>query len=139
MTVELTRVNAPTAADRDAIHRPLIAYNAAKAGPAHYQPLAIVFRDEAAATIGGLWCDSYYQWLFIELLFVPQHLRQQQVGTRLLAEAEVFARQNHCNGVWLDSFAFQAPRFYEKLGYQQFGCIDDYPKGFTRFFFSKRL
>ena len=42
MAVELALVEAPTEADRDAIHRPLIAYNAAKAGPAHYQPLAIV-------------------------------------------------------------------------------------------------
>jgi hypothetical protein len=38
MAVALALVNAPTGADRDAIQRPLIAYNAAKAGPAHYQP-----------------------------------------------------------------------------------------------------
>lgn len=101
MAVELALITAPTEADRDAIHRPLIAYNAAKAGPAHYKPLAIVLRDETGVTIGGLWGDCYYEWLFIELLFVPEQLRLQQFGTRLLAEAEVFARQNHSDKVAL--------------------------------------
>jgi hypothetical protein len=41
--------------------------------------------------------------------------------------------------VWLDSFSFQAPGFYKKLGYSVFGTLPDFPKGETRYFFSKRF
>jgi hypothetical protein len=111
MSVELVLIKTPTESDREAIQHPLIAYNVAKAGPVNYQTLAIALRDAMGATIGGLWGHCYYEWLFIELLFVPEHLRLQRYGTQVMTEAEMFARYHCCTGVWLDSFAFQAPRF----------------------------
>ena len=53
--------------------------------------------------------------------------------------AENFARERDCIGVWLDTFDFQAPAFYRKLGYQAFGQLNDYPPGHQRLFFQKRL
>ena len=44
-----------------------------------------------------------------------------------------------CVGARLDTFEFQAPGFYEKLGYTRFGRIDDHPRGYSRFFMQKRL
>jgi hypothetical protein len=41
--------------------------------------------------------------------------------------------------VWLDSFSFQAPGFYRRLGYAEFGVVEDYPPGHTRHFLKKRL
>ena len=42
-------------------------------------------------------------------------------------------------GIWLDTFSFQARRFYEKLGYVVFGELPDYPAGHSRYFLQKRL
>ncbi len=42
-------------------------------------------------------------------------------------------------GFWLDTFAFQAPGFYEKLGYEIFGTLDQFPRGSCRHFLYKRL
>ena len=42
-------------------------------------------------------------------------------------------------GIWLDTFDFQAPEFYKKLGFSQFGEIVDYPPGHSRHYFQKRL
>ena len=53
------------------------------------------------------------------------------------AETEALARQ--CHHAWLDTFAFQARGFYERLGYQCFGTLDDYPVGSSRYFMSKPL
>jgi hypothetical protein len=44
-----------------------------------------------------------------------------------------------CVGIWVDTYGFQARGFYEKLGYELFGTIDDHPRGSHRFFFRKRL
>ena len=39
----------------------------------------------------------------------------------------------------LDTFAFQAPAFYEKQGYTLFGTIEDLPPGHARYFLQKRF
>jgi GNAT superfamily N-acetyltransferase len=102
--------------------------------------MAIMLRDTASGqNLGGLWGQLYYDWLFVELLFVPDHLRGEDFGSHLLAKAEELARQKSCAGIWLDTHSFQAPAFYVKQGYETFGMLDDYPKGEKRFFFRKLL
>ena len=49
------------------------------------------------------------------------------------------AREKECVGIWLDTFSFQAPAFYQKMGYSELGQIVDYPPGHRRHFFQKRL
>jgi hypothetical protein len=41
--------------------------------------------------------------------------------------------------VFLDTFSFQAPGFYQKLGYRVFGELVDFPPGHTRQYLTKRL
>jgi GNAT superfamily N-acetyltransferase len=90
-------------------------------------------------TQGGLWGKTVYDWLFVELLVVPEAYRGRGVGTQVLHRAEEIARERGCIGVWLDTYGFQAPGFYQKLGYQVFGTIDDHPRGSRRYFLQKRL
>lgn len=101
--------------------------------------LGVLIKDDAGQTVGGLTAWWYYDWMFIELLFVPEALRGQDLGTRLMTEAEAYARGRKMTGIWLDTFSFQARGFYEKLGYTVFGALPDYPAGHARFFLSKRL
>ena len=82
---------------------------------------------------------SYWRWLFVDLLFVPAAHRGQGLGTALLNEAEAKARERGCIGVWLLSFSFQAPQFYQRLGYRPFGTIEDYPPGHNCTYLFKRL
>ena len=56
-----------------------------------------------------------------------------------MRRAEDEARRRGCRGIWLDSFTFQAPGFYQRLGYEIFGALDDYPPGDKRCFLRKRL
>jgi ribosomal protein S18 acetylase RimI-like enzyme len=53
--------------------------------------------------------------------------------------AEDLAREMNCIGIWLDTFDFQAPEFYRRLGFSEFGQIEDHPPGHRRFFMRKRL
>ncbi len=53
------------------------------------------------------------------------------------AENEALARG--CHGAYLDTFSFQAPDFYQKLGYEIYGKLDDFPKGHCRYFLRKKL
>lgn len=129
----------PNQDDRDAILNPLLAYNASKAGDEGYKPLAIFLRDDEGEIQGGLWAKCYYRWLFIELLFVPEVMRGQQLGAKLLAQAEQWAKEENCVGIWLDTFSFQAPGFYEKQGYAVFGKLEQYPPDAHQRIFLRKL
>jgi GNAT superfamily N-acetyltransferase len=96
-----------------------------------------MLKDDAGQSVGGLWGELYYDWLFVELLFVPESLRGKDFGSKLLGEAERIAKAKGCTGIWLDTFSFQAPGFYEKHGYERFAALENYPRGKQRFFFRK--
>jgi len=139
MTLRIELSQDPTEEQRAAILAPLRAYNIAKAGPSLYEPVALLVRDDNDAILGGLYGHTFYRWLFIELLAVPEEGRGQGIGSKLMNMVEEFAREKDCVGIWLDTFDFQAPGFYKKLGYTECGEIVDYPLGHKRHFFQKRL
>lgn len=139
MSYELHSIDAPDAADREAIAAPLRAYNLSKVPTLDIQPLVIALRDAQGRTVGGLWGETALDWLHIDLLGIPESMRGQDVGTAILRRAEDIARERGCVGAWLDTFAFQARGFYEKLGYSVFGEIPDHPVGGARYFLRKRF
>ncbi|MBB5710234.1 GNAT family N-acetyltransferase [Sphingomonas xinjiangensis] len=139
MTLRITQPERPDEADRDAVLAPLRAFNIAQTGDPKVTPLALLLTDEDGAAVGGLWGKTGYDWLFVEYLVVPEAYRRQALGNALMREAESVARARGCVGMWLDTFDFQARGFYEKLGFEVFGTLEDHPVGHRRFFLRKRF
>lgn len=140
--VEIVFEPEPLPETRTAIFEGLIAFNLLQTEGVHGPPryVALSLRDpETGKPVGGLTARIGYSRMFVELIFVPEHLRGQKLGEKLMLEAEEVARNNGCTGIWLDTFSFQAPGFYEKLGYTVFGKLADYPPGHSRYFFHKAL
>ena len=67
-----------------------------------------------------------------EILRGPGH------GRRLLEAPEAEAQVRGCHCVWLDSYTFQAPTFYQ-FGYEVFGMLPDDPAPHRRVFLTKTL
>ncbi|MHB1206960.1 MAG: GNAT family N-acetyltransferase [Rhodospirillaceae bacterium] len=125
---------------RQAILGPLADYNVGKIGGFHAEPVAVLLRHPVCGEIvGGLWGIVVADWLFVELLFVPEDCRTRGLGSSLMKQAEVIAVKRGCVGIRLDTYTFQAPGFYEKLGYQAFGRLDNHPRGHQRIYYSKTL
>lgn len=102
--------------------------------------IGLVLRHPGTGAVeGGLTARISFNRMFVEMLVVPERLRGQGVGRQLMDEAEQQARAHRCTGIWLDTFSFQAPGFYEKLGFSVFGEIPDYPPGHSRIFLHKPL
>lgn len=139
MSVMIDRVLDPADQDRNLILEPLLAYNLAVSGEENYKKLALFLRNDGGEVEGGLWAKRYYDWVFVDLLFVPEALRGGKLGSKLLLQAEEWAKAEGCVGIWLDTFAFQAPDFYLKLGYEVFGTLENYPKPHRRYFLRKLL
>lgn len=93
--------------------------------------------SDAAGIDGGLIAQIYWNWLHIEVLAVPERHRGAGLGRRLVERAEAIARDDALRGVWVDTYSFQSPGFYEAMGYRPFGRLPDYPEGEERIFYAK--
>ncbi|NMA97490.1 MAG: GNAT family N-acetyltransferase [Phyllobacteriaceae bacterium] len=134
--------NEPEAETRAAILEGLIAHNAAGTGGEYAlpRPISLSVRDETTGkALGGLTARISYSRMFIELLYIPPEQRGTGIGRQLMEKAEDVAREAGCIGIWIDTFSFQAPEFYRKLGYVEFGVLNDYPPGHSRHFLHKTL
>ena len=114
-------------------------YNIERVGPSNHIPLWIFARDPEGKVQGGVRGQTYWGWCAIDVLAVAKPYRRQGVGSRLLAKVEEVARSRGCRGIRLETGSFQAPQFYRRHGYTEFGRIDDYPPGHTLVWFMKRL
>lgn len=105
-----------------------------------FQPFILSLVDPVSGdSVGGLVGMAEWDWLQVQYVFVPEHLRGQGHGRALMAQAEAFARQRSLLGLWLDSFGFQPQGFFARLGFAPFGTLSDHPVGSARHFLSKRL
>ena len=137
--LDLSSEAAPGADTIRTIAEGLGAYNSLFAPETDWSPRWIVGRDPSGAVQAGMRFILEYDWVFVHWLWVAEPWRRRGVGSDLIGRAEDFARENACRGVYLDTFTFQAPKFYEKHGFREFGRIDDFPRGHARIWLAKRF
>jgi ribosomal protein S18 acetylase RimI-like enzyme len=104
-------------------------------------PLHIYALDKANVLVGGLIGKTLqgWDWLEIGVIWVHDAVRGQGLGRQLVAQAEAEACKRGCHYARLSTWEFQARGFYEKLGYNLYGQLDDYPREHTVYYFRKAL
>jgi ribosomal protein S18 acetylase RimI-like enzyme len=132
------RVESGLGSSQRRIARGLLAYNARAVGKHDYRPLVVTLR-RGKGLVGGLAGWTWMGWCHVDLLWVSKKYRGRGHGVALMRKAELEARKRGVKNVFLDSFSFQAPGFYKKLGYTEFGRLKNFPKGHTRYFLQKAL
>lgn len=123
----------------DIIGPGISAYNTQHAGEDHGKSLCFVIYSADQEIMGGVIGATYWDWLYIDLMWIKEEVRRQGFGGRLLTMAEDEARKRGAKNAYLDTFSFQAPEFYKKQGYQIFGELKDFPVGHQRYFLTKQL
>ncbi|WP_426453332.1 GNAT family N-acetyltransferase [Paenibacillus sp. S-38] len=120
----------------------LMAFNqltAPTAFHAHSETMNFLLKDEDGSVTGGLLGRTYRFALYVEILWVHEKYRGRGLGGRLIAEAEEAARLRGCKLMHLDTFSFQAPEFYRKMGFEVFGVLDGFPEGYQRYYLKKTI
>ena len=134
-----TAEESPSEQDIQLLREQLQAYNVAKGHIDEGVQLAILLRgaqnDIAAGITGWLWGAC----LEIGFLWVHEDLRGQGIGERLVRSLEGEARARGCRQIMLETFSFQAPDFYRRLGYDTFGVIDGYAHDHQKVFMQKKF
>jgi GNAT superfamily N-acetyltransferase len=123
---------------RSAIIAPLGEFSATRGFEFRPIPISLTLR-ERDQIVGGLVGHTNWDWLHIEILSVATRLRSRGYGRQLMETAEEIARKRGCIGAWVDTYTFQSPGFYERLGYRIFGTLPSYPGDEQRIFLVKML
>ena len=92
---------------------------AATSGVAPARELTVQVRDTAGNLVGGI---SGWTWgvaAGMGMVWVHPDHRGTGLGSRLLVDFEDEARRRGCTHVFVTSFTFQAPGFYERHGYRE--------------------
>jgi GNAT superfamily N-acetyltransferase len=136
----LTLTDAPDERAQAVIRGGLSEYNLEEAGYRDARPLAVLVPDpEGREIIGGLLARTSMGLLFVDLFFLPESLRGNGIGSRVIRTAEDEAVRRGCSRAILFTVTFQAPGFYERRGYQVLGRIECDPPGRTRICMTKKL
>jgi len=137
-TIVLT--DAPDAADTEIIADGLAAYNTSQTGYNDHRPLAVFVADPATGKIvGGLYGGSYLGQLRVDRFFLPEGLRRDRLGSRVLKMAEEEGLRRGCSRITLNTMEIQAPGFYLKQGYEMAAKLECDAPGVTRYVMTKKL
>ena len=134
-TVEVT--SEVKTCDRQVIADGMRAFNAQYTSSANSTPLAVLVRRDGNV-VGGFVGRTWVDWFSMEMLWLPDSMRGSGLGPEILRLAETEAIRRGCLGAYLETFSFQAPGLYERLGYSIIATIDDMPVGHKHLFFCKR-
>ncbi len=105
--------------------------------PGAFTPINIILKDIDNNYIGGLTATTYWGWLDIDKLYIPEESRGKGIGLSMLKTAESIAIKRGCKSAFLSTYEFQARSFYEEYGYYITGKLEDYPPGSTFYWMRK--
>lgn len=100
---------------------------------------AVIARNNEGEVLGGVRACAFWNYCIIELLWLQNEARGGGVGSKLVAEAEAYAKSKGFQYMRTETLDFQAKPFYEKLGYKVFGELPNHPAGHTTCLLTKVL
>lgn len=95
--------------------------------------------EENGTIVAGIVAESVGDTVEVEFLFVNETCRGRGLGKALLEHVEAAARQQGMRRMLLNTYSFQAPGFYEKMGYQEIIKLEPAFDRFSQSYFIKEL
>jgi GNAT superfamily N-acetyltransferase len=129
---------APSESDNAIVKEGIIAFNANILGERE-KAFSIFLKNDLGKVLGGLQAFLGSESIYIDILWIEKQFQKQGYGTKLLDAAEREAIKNGCIFSVLDTWDFQAEKFYLKKGYERIGEIKNYWLGHSRIFLKKNL
>ena len=129
-----------TSADEVAtIERRLYEHNCQASGFSDGKDLGFVARDKEGNIIGAALGYSWGGISELKQLWVAEPSRGRGLGSALLDKFVNEARKRGARRIWLASYDFQAPAFYERAGFTRVVDLKDWPIGHTNSIFCLNL
>lgn len=121
----------------EAVHEGLRAYN--RKYFKETGDLSCCIEDEDGKCVAGALVWRADQLVMVDILWVDEDHRGQGLGRRVLSAVEDEGRRLGCKYLELNTFGFQAPGFYEKLGYRRVGGVEGCIGEYGHYYYVKEL
>ncbi|HET9821600.1 MAG TPA: GNAT family N-acetyltransferase [Burkholderiaceae bacterium] len=137
--MRIATTDAPSTAALDAVDAGLCRHNDDEPALAHVRRLCVFATADDGRVVGGAVGRSWGECCELQQLWVSEALRGQGLARRLVGDFEREARRRGCRLAYLDTFSFQAPALYEKLGYRAVLVTRGFTGGIEKYTLHKQL
>src|SRR5262245_7980572 len=120
-----------------AVEHRLYEHNREATGARDGRDLGFVIRDETGDVVGAALGYSWAGIAELEPLWVTEGYRGGGRGCALLESVVEEARRRGVRRIWLASYDFQAPLFYERAGFVRVADLKDWLIGHTNSVFCR--
>ncbi len=128
----------PTANDIQTIRNGLVAYNEPYFQGLDENEFIYFFRGEREDIQGGMTGSLFNKALFVRFFWISEKVRGKGLGKELMQNLESDMRARGVKTICLDTYTFQAPKFYQDAGFKEVGRYIDYPQpGVDKIFYQK--
>src|SRR3989344_2262245 len=118
----------PDPEDKKALVNGLLSHHAIKGHPRKSKTLSIFLKEQNNKPLGGVIVTFLWNGMEINSLWIDESVRKQGWGRKLMQAVEDEAIKRGCKIAFTNTFPWQAPEFYEKLGYSLYGKLDGFPE-----------
>jgi ribosomal protein S18 acetylase RimI-like enzyme len=101
--------------------------------------ICLVLKDNKDCVVGGVITSMLFGVLHLETLWIDESYRGLGYGRDLVLEAEKKGREKGYTAASTWTFSFQAPEFYQSIGYRLLGTFEGYVEGITEHVLMKKL
>ena len=116
----------------------MLDYHASHGHPRKVDTHSILIKNDDTL-IGCVIVTFLYNGMEIASLWVDEKLRGQGLGQKLMEMAEAEGKKRGATFAYANTFTWQAPGFYEKLGYKLYGKLEDFPVGNSLSYYRKSI
>lgn len=118
----------PKAEDKKVMVDGMLAHHASQGHPRITEQFTVILRNEKKEIVGMIIVSFRWKGMRIDTLWIDKSVRGQDWGTKLMQIVEEEGIKRGCTIAYTDTYSWQAPAFYEKIGYKLYGKLN-YPKG----------
>ena len=129
----------PNPIDKRVMIDGMLAYHASKGHIRKSETFSVVIKDQSEKLLGCVMVSFLWNGMSIQSLWVDDAVRGQGLGKKLMTMVEEEGVRRGCTIAYTDTFTWQAPGFYEKLGYKIYGKLEGFPEGNVLSYYCKKL
>ncbi|MDQ7024895.1 MAG: GNAT family N-acetyltransferase [Anaerolineae bacterium] len=107
--------------------------------PLNMSRYAVFLRDAVGLLHGGLWGYFYWDWFDLRFLWMSDAVRSQGFGKEAMQMLFEECKQRGTIGIKTDTADFQSLSFYQSLGFEVYGTLNNRPLGHSSYFIKKLL
>ncbi len=133
-------IETPSETDVAALYDGLHAFNLQHLPNLNEVSFGLFIRNINEEIVGGAVAVLLPSVMQIKYLWLAAHIRGQGIGKNLMQRLENEASARGLQSIALETYTFQAPEFYTKLGFNEVGRYINHPSsGIDKVFYQKSL